>query len=390
MKLIHRSGGEINLPSVIDGNSSSDILTAGSTFTGEWVDVSRHSSIVVSVKTDQNGTYAVEFSPDGVNTDSTLTRYYRTINIEQPHRFTVTRQYARVTFTNTSASDQTYFRLQTLKGNQCDLNTPLDSVMSQDYDSISVRPTKFEYESALGRRQGSTTWNKFGYNSDIDIGTEVLASWGGTYNPMTTARTLSIASLSANDVDGGTGCHGVVIYGVDENYNQQVVVKLLNGVTPVVTTELWLGVTRMAIFRAGSSHINEGVITATATIDSTIQAQIEIGEGTSQQCIYHVGQNSQGLIDFLLLGGEKLTGGVSPKLTFKGWVYSNVSNARYQVFRVILDTSVENHLPLIFSQPLIIGEKSTFWVEVTTDKDDSEADCRFSLIEFNNPSYDIV
>lgn len=268
-------------------NSTSTLLTAGSVFTGTWVDVSSYSDLSVGVKTDQNGTYSVQFSPDGSNIDSTLTRYYRTTQIEPPHSFEITRKYARIVFTNTSASDQTYLRLQTMLGNRGQLNIPLDANMSQDYDSTSVRPTKFEYEVALGRRQGYTTWNKFGVNTDLDVGTEVIANFGGTFTPMTTARTLSIVSTSASD-DGdpaGVGARSLVIYGVDANYVSQTVVITLNGTTPVVTAETWLGVNRVAIYLAGSSLGNVGTITITATTDNTTQARLDPGEGTTQQLI---------------------------------------------------------------------------------------------------------
>jgi hypothetical protein len=340
--------------------------------------------MAIAVTTDQNGTYSVQFSPDGINQDSTLTRYYRTDQIEAPHRFTITRQYMRVVFTNTSASDQTYMRLQVLLGLKADLNIPIDSTMAQDFDSLSVRPTKFEYEAALGRRQGSTTWNKFGYNGDVDIGTEVISSFGGSFVPMITARTLSIVSTSTDDDAGGIGATGVVVYGVDANRDPQTVIVTMDGTTPVVTTETWLGVNRIAIYTAGTNLSNVGTITATATTDSTIQARMEPGEGTTQQCIYFTAARTQGLIDFLLVGGEKLAGGTSPRITFKGWVYSAVSNSNYLVFRQIMDTSVENHMTIIFSQPLIIGESSCFWIEATTDKNDTEVNARFSLIEFED------
>lgn len=134
-------------------NSSATLLNAGATFTGTGEDVTQYDSVVVAVKTDQDGTLTVQFSNDNTNWDSVLTKYYRTTQVEPPHRFTITRRYCRVTFQNTSASNQTYLRLQTTFGNKTELNAPLDSVISQDYDSISVRPSDYHYEVALGRRQ---------------------------------------------------------------------------------------------------------------------------------------------------------------------------------------------------------------------------------------------
>ena len=110
-------------------NSHSTLITNGSNFTGTWEDVTQYESLIVAVKTDQNGYFEIQFSPDGTNQDSTLTRYYRTTQIEAPHRFTITRSFFRVVFYNNSGADQTYFRLQTSIGLKGDLNAPLDSVL---------------------------------------------------------------------------------------------------------------------------------------------------------------------------------------------------------------------------------------------------------------------
>ena len=97
------------LGEVSTDNSHTTLINTGANFTGTWEDVTRFESVIVAVKTDQNGYFEVQFSPDGTNTDSTLTRYYRTGNIEAPHRFTITRQYFRVIFYNDSGTNQTCF-----------------------------------------------------------------------------------------------------------------------------------------------------------------------------------------------------------------------------------------------------------------------------------------
>ena len=121
-------------------NSTFDALSAAGVFTGTWEDVSGYDAITIAVSTDQDGSYSVQFSPDGVNQDSTLTRYYRTARINAPHRFTVTRQYMRVVYTN-DADAQSYFRLQVLLGIKGPLNMPLDGTVAQDYDATVVRAT---------------------------------------------------------------------------------------------------------------------------------------------------------------------------------------------------------------------------------------------------------
>ncbi len=256
--VVPAGGASVPVPTgaLSDDNSTTTLLAAGITFTGEWEDVGHYNSVTVAAKTDQDGTFSVQFSPDGVNQDSTLTRYYRTGQIEAPHRFTITRRYMRVVFTNTSASDQTYLRLQTIYGDKTDLNAPMDSTLAQDFDAVAVRPSDHHVEVSLNRRQGSALWNKFGYNTTVGTGVEVVASWGGTFSPMTTARTLSFVSTSANDItSSGTGARNVVVYGIDANRRAQIVVVQMNGLTPVVTTETWLGVNRISIGLSGTGQV---------------------------------------------------------------------------------------------------------------------------------------
>ena len=363
-------------------NSSTAILTASSVFTGDWVDVSQYSDVVVSVSTDQNGTYSVQFSPDGTNQDSILTRQYRTDQINVPHRFTVTRKYFRVVFTNTSATDQTYFRLQTHFGFYSSLNAPIDGTLAQDFDAIAVRPTDYRDEVALGLRQGKTLWHKWGYNEDIDIAaSETVWSEGGDFTFLTTASTLSLVSTDANDVDAGTGAHGVVLYGIDGDRKSQVEVVLLNGTTPVVTTSTWLGINRMALYRSGTSQGNEGKVTATAVTGSSVQAAMPIGEGTTQQAIFFTQAGHTALATGLLVNALKQAGGSSPKLTIKAWVLSFVSNSKYEVFRYNIDTSVENHLDYPPEDRFPVGEKSALYFTASTDTNNTTVGLRFSVIE---------
>jgi hypothetical protein len=263
-----------------------------------------------------------------------------------------------------------------------DLNIPLDANISQDYDSTSVRPTDYHYEVALGRRQGASTWNKFGYTSDVDsAATEVVASFGGAFTPLTTASTLSIVSSDVDDTAGDTGARTVTLYGVDANRLAQTEIVTLDGITPVVTVSTWLGLNRVLVTSAGSSLTNEGTITVTAVTGSTVQAQIPLGEGTTQQAIFFTQADHQFLSDFLTVNVEKLSGGGTPKCRIKGWVFSAVSNAKFLVYNTLVDTTSNGSLTINPSQPFVIGENSCLWFEATTDTNDTFVSIRFSGIE---------
>lgn len=368
------SGGAV----ISTENSTTTLLTAGASFTGTWQLCTGYDSVVVAVKSDQNGTYSVQFSPDGSNQDSTLTRYYRTDQIEAPHRFTVTRAYFRVVFTNTSASDQTYIRLQTIMGTKTALNAPMDSTLAQDFDALPTRPSDYTTEVALGLRQGVALWHMWGYNLDIDTGaTEVIAPWGGTYAPMATARTLSIVSTSTADANGSTGANNVVVYGIDADRAAQTVVVTMNGTTPVVTTETWLGVNRIAVGLAGSGQANAGTITATATTDLTIQGQVATGAGASQECLLHIRAGHTALIENIKTTVIRTGGGSEPTVTVYGWVFSPVSNCQYEVYRVVVDASLDNASISAFTSPLVVEGPAIFYLTASTTLDNTSVNCRF-------------
>lgn len=372
------SVGSVDLVST--DNSTILPLDNGLTFTGEWENVGSYDSMTIAVKTDQNGTYTVQFSPDGVNQDSTLTRYYRTNQIEPPHRFTITRKFMRVTFTNDSGSNQTYLRLQVLLGDKGDLNTPLDTTLAQDFDSIAVRPTDYKTEVAIGRRQASEVWNKWGYNLDVDIGTEVIASWGGTFVPLTTATTISIVSTSGNDITStGSGTQGIVLYGIDENRDDVIEVVQMNGTTPVVTTSTWLGLNRIAMFLCGTGKVNEGTITATAVTGGTIMGQMPLGGGVTQQCIFHVPRKHQFVAEWIRINTLN-PGNKNATLTVKFWVYSAISNGNQEVYSIDIETQSDANISEDPRIPFPITASTVCWLECTSDKVDVKVRARFSGI----------
>lgn len=388
MSFIKRPGFErevVEGGNILDSsNSSTTPLAASGVFTGSWVDAGSYSDLIVSVATDQDGTYTVQFSPDGSNADSTLTRYYRTDQINVPHRFTITRKYYRVVFTNTSTSTQTYFRLQTHYGRYSSLNTPIDSTLSQDFDAFAVRPTDNFSEIVLGLRQGYNAFLKFGYNDDIDTtAPEVVASFGGTFTPLSTATTLTLVSTSTSDVSpSGVGARSVFIQGLDASRKYQFEFVNLNGTSSVVTSNTWLGVNRIVVFSSGSSQTNVGNINVTATTGGTNQAQIPAGTGVTQQLIFHTQDGYQGLIKKVSLNCLKLSGGSSPRVTFFLNVWNpKVTNSKYVVRRFKLDTSSANDLVRKYEAPIKLDPTDVVWVTCSTDSNNTSVDGELDIIE---------
>ena len=80
-------------------NNTNVPLANGEEFTGDWEYVSSHSSVTVALKTDTTGILYMEFSPDGINADSSL-QFNITPILDPPHRLTITRSYYRTSILN--------------------------------------------------------------------------------------------------------------------------------------------------------------------------------------------------------------------------------------------------------------------------------------------------
>jgi len=261
--------------------------------------------------------------------------------------------------------------------------SPIEDPLRKDNKALATRPTSFDHEVATGKRSGVTTWNKWGYNSDIDTaGEEVIASFGGTYTPPTTPTTLIITSTSGNDTSlagGGTGARTILITGIDGNRNIQTQTIPLEGVSSVVTTTTWLGINRIEVISSGSGQVNAGNIVILATAGGAALGHIPEGVGVTQQAILHVPANYTFVASWLIINAARATGqGSSPLVTVRGYVFNPSTNTKYLVVRKNLDTSVAINVEVTPSEPFVITEGSVLYFTATTDKDNTVVDIRFS------------
>lgn len=243
----------------------------------------------------------------------------------------------------------------------------------------------FALEVARGNVAGVSQFSKFGYNGDIDIGTETIWAYGGTWTPQTTARTLSVVSSSTDD-DGspaGTGARTVTIIGVDASRNSQTETITMDGTTPVVTSGTWLGVNRMVVATAGSSKTNVGNITATSTTDSLVQGYIVAGESITNQMIYFVPATQTTYVTRLVLSTDKLSAGVSPLVGIKGYVVTS-AGVKTQVVYDFLDTSGQPHLDSHLDNPFVVAAGSYFYLEATTDTNNTFVRARVEMTNITN------
>lgn len=281
-------------------NSTTTPLAAGATFTGDWIDTTGMGTISVAVKTDQLGMLYIDFSPDGVNADSTLSYSYDPDEIEPPHTLRCLRRYARVRFSNSSSSAQTYLRLQSGFGPQQVITSPLNSVIAQDADTIVTRNISEEVAISLGKFQGFSIVNKFGTNSDVRTGTVPEDIWegSGVYTGFpSSGQELRAVSTSTNDTLGGSGAEKLSAQAMTTDYEWVGITFTLQGTTPVApdapytTTEFirchTANVTQSA--NGANTGLNAGTITIyQATTTSNIFLSMVAGRNQTNAAAYTV------------------------------------------------------------------------------------------------------
>ena len=186
--------------------SSTASLANGASLDSGWIDLEEFPSYQISFFAGANELDLIIDSSEnsggsGVNdiqsTTALLTSFLSTL----PKR----ERYMRFRISNSTGGAVTNVKIQVV-GNKVGTGAsifPEYVATAQFTPAMIVRPSYYQNEVALDRRTGNTTWNKFGYNNDVDAASEeIVAAFGGTFSIMTSADTLDVVSDNAAD-DGG-------------------------------------------------------------------------------------------------------------------------------------------------------------------------------------------
>lgn len=165
------------------------------------------------------------------------------------------------------------------------------SGLQDDIESLQNVSTDFYYDISTGAVENNDAVNKFGRNPDVDTATDPEDVWdtGGIWVAPTQARKHNIASSDANDDAIGTGAQTIRLYGLvswDSLETSEDVI--MDGLTPVATSNSYVIIHRMKVLTAGSGGLNVGDITATAQTDGTITAQITASQNQTLMAIYGI------------------------------------------------------------------------------------------------------
>lgn len=365
------------------GNTSTATLGSSATFTGTS-EQNPFPDVMCSCYSDTEGTLYFDFSVNGTDWRTFPVQGFSvSAGIHEFHTAVKGPRYFRVRFVNGSAAQST-FQLYTYYGAFSKIpNGPLNQSQGLDADAILTRPTDFQDEVTRGLRSGVSQLNKFAFRDDVDTadGDALIIADNTTNTPtiMTTAGTFDITYNNTTDGSSTTGATALLVDYLDENFELQQATHVLGSTGSDTTSFSGLGINRAVVVSSGSANTNTNDITITATTGGSVQAFIPAGTSVTQQLWGHIPINSVGVAKFLFVNALKISGGGSPRVTFKIFVYNRFVETQYEVFRYIMDTSTENHLEIIDPVNFPFSGRDVVWCTASTDTNNTEVSARLSL-----------
>lgn len=366
-------------------NSTYTPLDAGDSFVGciRKATVSK-PFLMIQVFTDAPGQIFSQFSVDGRNIDSTypLLGWSTQANVVEVHCISLGERFWRFKYTN-GTSAQTVMRMGAYETDEpCALQASYNNALSLDADAIPTRPSDFQEEVILGRRDGIAAFNRFGFRDDLDTadGAALVTADNITNVPtiITTASTFTITYNSVTDGAGTTGAIDLTFFYLDADGENAEALHILGSDGSDITSFTGLGINRIAVSATGSADANTNNINITATTGGSVQAFIPALLSVTQTLLHHVPLNGGGVLKFLFFTANKLSGS-SPVVIFRGIVYNRTVDTNYQIFSFALDTQSTTTLLLLDNIFVALSAGDVFYVTAQTTNNDTAVGGKFGL-----------
>lgn len=260
------------------------------------------------------------------------------------------------------------------------------SVISYTSEGVEQYGSVFVSDVARGKITGYQAIDKFGENTDVDVGTEDIWSGGGTWVPPTQARRHQITSTSTSDNGSGgtTGALTVVVTGIASDGTRNSETITLNGTSNVLTTNSYTMIDRMEVLTVGSTGSNIGTITATAQTDSTVTARIEATQNQTRMAIFQVPTNAQATLYsyYIIINGSTPA---TTLMTIEIQEKKNVANSPWVTKHIeTFNSDIVNEATHSFNHYKKFSAGSYIKMVATSNKADSSIGAGFNLLVVND------
>ena len=241
----------------------------------------------------------------------------------------------------------------------------------------------------LNRMSGASQINKFSYRTVVDTadGDALIIADNTTNTPtiLSTASTFTVTYNNATEGLGTTGARSLLFSYIDADETQQSGILTLTATGSDATTFTGLGINRVVVLSSGSAKANTNNITITATTGGSVQAFVAALTSVTEQLLIHIPAGKTPISKHLFLSAEKPTGGGgSPRVTFKMFVYSRITQTTYLVFRYLMDTAVENHVVINDPCNFPFSPRDVVYITADTTANGTEVSARLSLNLYEN------
>jgi len=122
---------------------------------------------------------------------------------------------------------------------------------------------------SLGGIRRYRAFRKFGYDANITTTREYIGAPDGPWMP-TMAMPLEVVSTSANDAPNGSGASEIELFGLDDSFKIIQERVVLNGLTPVATTNSFRRMYRGYVIQGPKNEGNIDITDGSAIVGSIL------------------------------------------------------------------------------------------------------------------------
>ena len=238
------------------------------------------------------------------------------------------------------------------------------------------RHEPFELQVVRNQIENHKTVFKFGFNPDVNSSEETIWDVGGIYAYPSSAVAMTVTT------DAGTPANDngvkVIVFGLDEDYNEVNDEVTLAGAGTATTTQTFL-----RVFRAYVSGSQAPTGNLNITNGGTTYARITLGENQTLMAMWTVPAGYTGFLDHVNIA----TGTTNANQYVTAQI---VQRTQGGVFRVMMKQTLGSGgvADFILRYPIAVSEKTDLEVRAISSGSNNLISANFSMVYIKNSSVD--